>query len=986
MKRILMTLLLGATGLCVMAQSKINVSGTILEEGTEEPVISATVRILSLPDSSMVTGVATGIDGTYNIKDVKKGKYALKITYIGYKDHILPLDLTGKKSRNFSMGYIHITPDAKMLKEAEVVANAAQVQVSGDSLVYNASAYRTAEGSALEDLVKKLPGAQVDDDGNITINGKTVSKILVDGKEFFLNDTKVAMKNIPTDMIEKLKTYDRKSDYSRVTGIDDGEEETVLDLSVKKGMNQGWFGNIDLAAGTKERYSERAIINRFTDNKNFTLLGGANNTGDRGFGGGGGRGWGRGGNGLRNSKNVGFNFATTNDKLETGGNVRYRYNGSDVWNESSVQSFVTSKGAFNNSESQSFSASHNWNADFRLEWKPDTMTNIIFRPSGGLSRNKGYSRNESASFSENPNDYTDDPLRDGIDKYTADENGGDNVDKLLDIIINTNVSRQQTYSETRRIAGELQLNRRLNNDGRNITLRMTGNASGSDSKQLSAAQIRYRNTDSETINNRYYTTPGRNSAYSVQLTYSEPIATKTYLQFSYKFDYSYNKSDRQAFTMDAATYTDLAAALNNYRYNIDGAIDYLLSHGHFLNGADDDPEADKLSQYSVYKNFNHTASVSFRKVTDAYNFSVGMDFLPQHSVLDYKYMGTEYPTITRNVFNFSPNLYFKYDFDKQTNVRVNYRGRTSQPSMTNLLDITDDSNPLNITKGNPGLKPSFNHGVNLNFNTYKVEHQRGLFSWAGFNTTRNSISNRVSYNEETGVRTTRPENINGNWSTWFGGGTNMSLDNNNYFTFNDFTSFNYNHNVSYLDPMQYEEEKSRTNTLGVNERVGFGFRKEWFEVSVNGSVNYNHSRNSVITTGNLDTWTFSYGTELNLNFDNGVSVSTDISESSRRGFSSASMNTNELLWNAQVSKSFLKGNALTVSLQWNDILQNRSNISRAVDAYQSSDSRYNAIYSYGMIHAIYKLNIFGGKNANGTENARDVNNFWRGGPGGGRRR
>ena len=980
MRKILMTLLLCVTGLYSMAQSKINVSGTILEEGTEEPVMSATVRILSLPDSSMVGGAATGLDGTYNIKDVKKGKYALKITYIGYKERVMPLDLTGKKEKNFSMGYIHIAPDSKLLKEAEVVANAAQVQVSGDSLVYNASAFRTAEGSALEELVKKLPGAQVDDDGNITINGKTVSKILVDGKEFFLNDTKVAMKSIPTDMIEKLKSYERKSDYSRVTGIDDGEEETVLDLTVKKGMNQGWFGNINLGAGTEERYAERAIINRFTDNKNFTLLGGANNTGDRGYGGGGGRGWGRGGNGLRNSKNFGFNFATTSEKLETGGNVRYRYNGSDVWNESSVQSFVTSRGAFSNSESQSYSSSHNWNADFRLEWKPDTMTNIIFRPSGGLSHDKGYSRNESASFSENPNDLTDDPLHDGINNYDA----GENVDELLNIIINTNVSRQQTYSENRRIAGELQLNRRLNNDGRNITLRMTGNASGSDSKQLSAAQIRYRNTGTETNNNRYYTTPGRNSAYSVQLTYSEPIATKTYLQFSYKFDYSYNKSDRQAFTMNAATYTDLANALDIYRYNIDGAIDYLLSHDHILNGADEDPEADKLSQYSEYKNFNHTASMSFRKVTDAYNFSVGMDFLPQHSVLDYKYMGTKYPTITRSVFNFSPNLNFKYEFDKQTNLRVNYRGRTSQPSMTNLLDITDDSNPLYITKGNPGLKPSFNQGVNLNFNTFTMEHQRGMFSWAGFNTTRNSISNRVSYNADTGVRTTRPENINGNWSTWVGGGTNMSLDKNNYFTFNDFTSFSYNHDVSYLDPMQYEEEKSRTNTMGLNERIGFGFRKNWFEVSVNGSMNYNHSRNSVITTGNLDTWTFSYGTEFNLNFDNGVSVSTDLSESSRRGYSTASMNTNELLWNAQVSKSFLKGNALTVSLQWNDILQNRSNISRAVDAYQSRDSRYNAIYSYGMIHAIYKLNIFGGKNANGTEHAREMGG-WRGGPGGGGR-
>lgn len=972
-KKTFLALSLLLIGLDVMGQSKFNVSGTILEEGTSEAIISATVRVLSLPDSTMVAGAATELSGAFTIKDVKRGKYALKITYIGYKDRVLPLDLTKQQKKEVDAGYIYIAPDSKMLKETEVTANAAQVQVSGDSIVYNAAAFRTSEGSALEELVKKLPGAQVDDDGNITINGKSVKKILLNGKEFFLNDTKVAMQNIPTDMIEKLKTYERQSDYSRVTGIDDGEEETVLDLTVKKGMNNGWYGNISAGAGTEERYTSNAFINRFTETNRITLLGGANNTGDRGFGGGGGRGWGWGGNGLRNSKQFGTSFASTTDKLDAGGSLMYRYNGSDVWNQSSVQSFVTSAGAFSNSENLSRSASHSWSADLRFEWKPDTMTNIIFRPSGSLSRNKGYSRNESASFNQNPNDYTDDPLRYGIEEFDADS--------ISNIIINTNVSRQQTYSDSRRIAGELQVNRRLNNEGRNITLRATGNASGSDSKQLSAAQIRYRSLGTETINNRYYTTPGRSSAYNVQLTYSEPIAFKTYLQFSYRFDYSYNKSDRQAFTMDAATYTDLAYALNSYRYNIDGAIDYLLSHGHELLGADVDSAANKLSQYSVYRNYNHTMSLSLRKVTDAYNFSVGIDLLPQHSVLDYKYMGTEYPTITRNVFNFSPNLNFRYEFDKQTNLRITYRGRTSQPGMTNLLDITDDSNPLNITKGNPGLKPSFNQNVNLNFNTFTMEHQRGIFSWAGFNTTRNSISNRVSYNQETGVRTTRPENINGNWSSYIGGGINMSLDKNNYFTFNDNTSLNFSHNVSYLDPMQYEEDKSKTNTLGINERLGFAFRKDWFEVSVNGSVNYNHSRNSVITTGNLDTWNFSYGTEFNLNFNNGISVTTDLSESSRRGFSTASMNTNELLWNAQVSKSFLKGNALTISLQWNDILQNRSNISRAIDAYQSSDSRYNAIYSYGMIRAIYKLNIFGGKNANGTANAREWGGF-RGGPGG----
>ena len=242
------------------AQSKFNVSGIVIDKNTRESVISATVRVLSLPDSTMVTGAATDANGAFNIKNVKKGNYALKVTFIGYHDNVIPLDLTKEKERNKNVGYITLIDDTQLLKEAVVTANAAQVQVSGDSLVFNAAAIRTSEGSALEELVKKLPGAEIDDDGNITINGKTVTKILVDGKEFFLNDKNMALKNIPTKIVEKIKAYDRKSDLARVTGIDDGEEETVLDLSIKKGMNQGWFGNLDLALGTKSRYTEKLIV------------------------------------------------------------------------------------------------------------------------------------------------------------------------------------------------------------------------------------------------------------------------------------------------------------------------------------------------------------------------------------------------------------------------------------------------------------------------------------------------------------------------------------------------------------------------------------------------------------------------------------------------------------------------------------------------------------------------------------------------------
>lgn len=971
-KHFITSILLSLFCTALSAQSKFNISGTIIEKGTNEPVISATVRVLSLPDSTMVTGAATDVKGNFNIKSVKKGKYAIKVTYIGFVDKILPLDLTNKKDKDLNIGYITLSDDQKLLKEAVVTANAAQVQVSGDSLVYNASAVRTSEGSALEELVKKLPGAEVDDDGNITINGKTVKKILVDGKEFFLNDTKIAMKNLPTKIIDKIKSYDRKSDLARVTGIDDGEEETVLDLTIKKGMNQGWFGNLDASYGTQKRYSEKFMINRFSDTFQLTLLGSANNNGDRGYGGGGGRGWGRGGNGLRATKDAGFNFATTSTKLETGGNIRFHYDGNDVISKSNTQNFVTRQGAFSRSESANKSSNISANLDLRFEWKPDTMTNIIFRPSANLSRNRSYSNNQSGTFNGNPDQYSSNPLQE-IDLIIA---------RIDSFVVNTNDSRSQNYSFNKGLNAELQVNRKLNNKGRNITFRATGGYSTSQSRQLSASKVEYYLVDKAPVtNNRYYNTPAKNANYSLQATYSEPIADKTYLQFSYRFNYSYSENDRQAFTYSEAAYQELRDALYTNRYDTRAIINYMEERA-ILDSAFIANKNSDLSKYTKYHNYNHTASVSIRKVTDKYNLSAGIEFLPQNSRLEYSYMNID-TVVKRQVFNFAPNADFRYNFNKQTQLRFTYRGRTAQPSMTDMLPINDDSDPLNIRQGNAGLKPSFTHNINANFNTYNAELQQGIFAFAWAGITQNSIANRTYYNESTGVRTTRPENINGNWNANLGFGYNRGIDKNKYFTVNTFTRLGYNHQVSYLDPTRYDDEKSRTNAVNVNQRLSFGFRKNWFEISANGNLGYRHSRNNVVTTSNLDTWDFSYGMEMNLNFNLGISFQTDISQNSRRGYSQQSMNTNELLWNAKLSYSFLKGKALTISAEWSDILRQRSNISRAISAMQSSDTQYNAIYSYGMLHIIYKLNIFGGKNALGSATpGPEGNRPPGGGPGG----
>ena len=388
----------------------------------------------------------------------------------------------------------------------------------------------------------------------------------------------------------------------------------------------------------------------------------------------------------------------------------------------------------------------------------------------------------------------------------------------------------------------------------------------------------------------------------------------------------------------------------------------------------DSYEDTKLSRMSEYKNYNHTAEVMLRIVRPAYNLNVGFQVLPQKSHFIQDYQGIHADT-TRTVTNITPTLDFRWKKSATGQLRFTYRGRTQQPSMSDLLDIVDDSNPLRITRGNPGLKPSFTQNFQLFYNDYFQKHQRAVMTFVNFSTTNNSVSNKTTYNSETGGTITRPENINGNWNGNLGFMFNTAVDSAAYFNVNTFTNLSYNHNVGFVSVDNVSDsQKSVTNTLGVGERLAASFRNEWLEIELNGSLNYNHSRSELQPNNNLDTWQFSYGGMVGITCPWGTSLTTNLNMQSRRGFADNSMNTNELIWNAQLSQSFLRGNALTISLQLYDILHQQSTFSRTITAMSRNDTEYNAITSYAMLHVIYRLNIFGGGGG-----------FGFGGPRGGRR-
>lgn len=941
-----------------MQAQKITVSGTVKEKGTEEAVVSATVMLLK-PDSTMAGGVASDLNGKFSLPAVKAGKYILKLSYVGMKSLTRDLTLTKDKPK-LDVGLLELESDAVLLKGTEVTAKMSKVEMKEDTFVYNTAAYRLPEGSALEELVKKLPGAEVGDDGTIKINGKEVKKIMVDGKEFFNNDTKMAMKNLPTTMVDKIKAYDRKSDYTRQTGIDDGEEETVLDLSVKKEMKQGWMINTDVGYGTESRYTAKALVARFADRYQTSVMGSANNVNDRGFPGGGPRGGGGGGgNGLVASKMAGANFSWENDKkereaghLETGGNVRYSHTGTDVATRTNSQTFLTgnASNSFANSRSVSQSSATNVGANFKIEWAIDSMTTVMFRPNFSYSDSYNHSNSFSVTFNKDPYLLLSDPLTEW--------------EKLADDgLVNMNDRNSQSDGRKRSVDGSLSLNRRLNKPGRNLNLWLNAGWADSENTSFSRSDVRYypenENGKKPDYMHQYTLNPSENYNYRARLSYSEPLFKGANLQFSYSYQYRFSDSDRSMYSLEALLDEGLIKDESEL-YNLPLV---------YVPGADwlDRVKNWENSKYATYKEYNQDANVMFRYNKGDFRLNAGVSFQPQITHMDYQKANID-TTVTRRVFNWAPRVDLRYKISQTSQLRLRYNGRAAQPSMTDLLEVTDNSDPLNVSIGNPGLKPSWTNSMNLFYNNYITDKQMGWMVHANASMTQNSISTAVWYDERTGARTSQPQNINGNWNANTALMFNSALGPKKYFNVSTFTNLSYNNSVGYISSQRGSAladalSKSTTKNTNVSERLKLDFRNDVVEVGVNGHVAYQHARNALVENVNLDTWNFSYGGNLIVNFPWSMSLSTDIGQDSRRGYDDATMNTNELIWNAQLSQSFLKGKAATVSIQWYDILQERSNISRTISATQRSDRWSNAINSYVMVHFIYRLNLMGNKEA-----------------------
>ncbi|WP_305239619.1 TonB-dependent receptor, partial [uncultured Muribaculum sp.] len=786
-------------------QNTVALSGSLIDsEG--EPLIEATVKLLSARDSQFVKGTTTNFDGVFKMAQIKPGRYILTASYIGYE----PLDTTLRLGRtaNVKLKPILMRSSSIMLKEAVVHGVKTPIKVMEDTVEYNADSYHTQPNAVVEDLLKRLPGVEVGTDGAITANGKTVSKILIDGKEFFSDDPQVASKNLPANMIEKLQVVDRKSDMARLTGVDDGEDETVINLTFKRGMNQGWFGTAETGYGTDDRYMASFNVNRFWNGNQVTLLGNFNNTNQLGFTDSNGNRFRRfgGNNGITESRALGLNFNVgKEDIIRIGGDV--------MWSNTDRKSITRQEREYLFSDYSTFAKinkysrdrGNNFRGDFRVLWKPDSFNTLEVRPNFSLNFNKSRSTENTDYF----NRYHEHASHNA----TGSNSDGDSYEFGGRII----------YSHSFK-----------NHRGRSFSLSSNyrySNVIENESSFSDFIRLLEDDPDNEMDIPDKLDQYNDNKTWSNQImgqfTWTEPlgdVSNGNYLTFSYRANYRWNNADKLVYNLP-----------DDYDLGIYPPV--TIGPGGSYIPVEPDP---KYSNRYRNNYFNQQIRAGYRKVTKNANLEVGLALVPQMSKSIF--LDNADKNIDRWVWNYAPFLRYRYKFSKQSSIQVNYRGQSSQPSMTQLQPVLDISNPTNQIQGNPNLDPSFNHNLMVRYQNFSMESQRSVMLMANIQMTQNAIISATQMYEN-GSRLTRYINVNGVWNGRLMNMFSMPFRNKKW-SFSNHIFTNASRTIGYNN-----NQKNTSLTFMVSENPGITFRPDNLELELRPRYSLQTTHNTVQVQG-----------------------------------------------------------------------------------------------------------------------------------------
>ena len=967
--------LFSVIALPALAQRDGTVRGHLTDTAAHAAVTDATITVLDSRDSSLVAFSRSGASGQFAIRGLPAGIYRLLVTHVGYRNFNRIFAITDLV-KEIDLGELVLVSRASTLAAVTVGNEAPPVTMRHDTIEYNAGSFKTRPDAVVEDLLKKLPGIEVDKNGGIKANGETVQKVTVDGKEFFGNDPKVATKNLPADAIDKVQVFDKKSDQAQFTGFDDGNSQKTINLTTKEDRRHGWFGKVMAGGGADAagsgrstgddggtaggaaggngggggsantgpallappadgRFEGRLNINQFTGDRQISAIGMANNTNKQGFGFQDVLGFG-GGGGL------------------PGGGISISFSGGGL----PVQGLTGNSQAITTTMAGGLNFNDDWhkNKDATIHGNyffnrgqdkiAKNQTNRYLTPGNSLIQQQGVAGDQLSEnqrfglISDNPLDsLTSIRFNTSLtwqhshsNNHSLDSALGGTAGQLLNSGISLSTADMNGYTWN----SSALIRHRWSTKGRTLSANFTlGLNDNSGNGNLYSVYRYYQGgtvSSGDTLN-QFYLQPAHSNNYGANIVYTEPLSRKWLMQFNYSFNQSHSRSDKQTFDADVTG-----------KYTVPNA---LLSN-------------DFRNTYTV-----HQEGIQLMTQTKKFTGTLGVTVQQALQDNQYSYLGAD-SALRLGFFNILPNANFQYRFNDYQSLQLFYNSRTNQPSVTQLAPVADNSDPLNIRLGNPGLKQEFSHAIRAHYHSFDPFRHTSFFAFVSFTDTHDKIVNDDEIDSQ-GVRRTKPVNLDGiygcsgnlSWGLpvrWLKSKLNIN------------TNFSYNRNTGLVNGA-----RNNSNNWDVAQGADLTFvHKQLLDITGGVKVEYNDTRYSLQPEQNQHYWTDTWSLDANLYLPHGFSIASDLEYIRRTGLPPG-YNISPVVWNAGIAQQLLHSKKLTARLQVFDMLGQNTGFSRNTSQNYISDVAYRVLSRYWLFSLTYSFNRMAGKAVQaGPERKADI--------------